>query len=1855
MTSQRFTTKKRKFFNRNFSDVIQFFLPEQYIQADLESSGVVVDPTLDIIKSHVDIANNINSIRPLDPGEDFDSLDTFDGILSFFIKQNNFTQISSEEFDRHILNPLGYSFKDFDGAVEFRSALQNNIIPKIQTNYAQDIFSGASGVDELTYRIGWFYFLAGSSTYSYQPSSIVVDYFVDNLYKGNSLDIADGINALTTFIWHNQSSLSNYIPSNFLSGSDTYTSGTQNLEKLKTYNSIIYSRDYLNLGDTKVKDAFELFDQTQEYYQDTVSNGPFWRLVKAYSYAFADRQNEVNQIETLYDLEQCPDDLLPELAKLIGWELIGYDPKKWRLQLANAVSVYKAAGTKKSITTAVNSVFTPGVVDVSGSIQELWESYIPFLILYSLATESIHFKDYSTWTPDKATQLGLFDYDYTNFENNIRLAVDKILLVLFNEFPNLFRLAGKPFPIDSSSFVFNYRNVDYPIPPFEEIPYYLSCDVSKPFLLRLADLLVCFGVPEEFALKVTNYIDVNTISTVDEAYQDYSENNGWLFFTLTHQQAPNWSSIVIDPRNKRENYLSLWNGKSSHYKLNFEAESFNFSKDTFEVDSRLAILVANRLADIFSPAKAVKDSSVLLRDTDFYNSIDQINPDIYLDKGDELSGDLSAVVLSNSEESAMDILGPLVEFTGGRFTYSSIVNTELSSTATIVSLRNSYRRRGLHNKLNIAGYYDRTGFNQPSFNEMLPERRGGITYKLSSYNYYNNPFLPLNPLKGYAPDDDQYASVKALLPRTVERVYLPMASAYGGGGSTANFDFTEINRLLNEVSGRSCQSILKFYVDHPNYINLETKEVYDEVDAVTRRRRYYGLPAFLENQGIGKQSYLVPLRNGVEYGLSGYETGLPLNSAISGISIDYSNTLFLSACSALIMELGSVYDGDPRIAHIEVGFLGHEGNWSNALAYDHSVDRYTFSRKAPAESINLLVSAFDEAFDITKISGRYLDTLDNELETTNRLLPIRPTALTSVDIDVGLNDTNFTKTTLGRGSGYTQVQQSFYGVADNYLTKMRVAEIDPIETRFWNVFRTRGASLTYQDLGESLLSFRPSIISFDDGYKELDRIRRLPQYSNPILYQRQLESTIAMGYNFHVSLSYLPNVVFEDEQFYVSLTVENNGVAPFYYNWPMILTFTDGSTFLDIQTPWDIRQATPGTKIYFYFVPVNQIKANFSTPSELTVLLSIQKPANFIQPIQFANEEQILGTPYVSLGSFSYQNKLEFETSGLNEFPLGFIPSSLTFAPVEARCDGTRQVVPPVYDRCAIYSSANYYGYDISGTLSPRGYLGLPNSQGDIFLLEAETYVDRGQLDPFMRVLHKIEVGKIYQKYQKIIDDNIYTYASRMKHSNVLDELVNTEINCSGIFLSSLEAYENSQLGKKIHKLFNLYTSAFNRHPTPYNPVRDSGPKIYSHAYGGILENGDFEDRGSIATQYNTYTVKASEPKVLDLYSVYFSGTPGSLAFFDTSIADDPSSIIASSTLTPNTIELVNSSIINGVDIVHTSAVSRYNQFVVYDLQQQENNSYIYNNAFVRLKARDGLPRLRFRVKGSDFSDSYDTFRASNFLCPEHDFRLQIKALAAKEDGTEFTDATLGVWIHTEVENGDDTWHFGVDGNWHLIKTTELPISRILSELTHKATFERIPRNTPGGPALECLDPNNVSPNRRFLSGIGVFSEEDFKTYDFKFNTKNYCNIKTPEEYFKYNHKPHRFDQHYVIEVFMLPEAQNIDRFILLDTVNLRDDTIYDMTKIDVTGTPTGHKKFPLCNIYHVNLDREDIRAILNYYNSVAGKGRFEGKLSRDEVESSGLNLPSGGSRSAYRVNPANSTIARDAQTRNFTLVDFFD
>lgn len=1836
MTSQRFNLQKREFYKRNLSDAVQVLIPSQYLQSDLELSGVEVDPTHTIINSHILLARDFSTILPLSAGVTFSSLNSYEGLAPFFYKQNNYTNITPEDFEREILNPLNASFRSFDSSAKFQSFVISSLIPQIQTNNRTGEFAGALGTDKLASRLGWFYFLAGSSTDNYQPSSTVVDNFTSKLFRGKTLTLADGINALTEYLWKNQESYSQYLPTNFLSGTSVYTSGTQLLEALKTYNSVIYSTDTNDLQDTLVKDSFALFADTSELNLDTVTKGPFFRLLKAFSFAFADQRNEVDEIGILYDLEQCPDHLLEELANLIGWQLVGYDPKRWRLQLANAVPIYKRAGTKQSIITAVNSVFTPGVVDVSGNITELWESYVPFLILYSLATKSIHFADFSTWTPAKAEQMGVSSYDYSNFDNNLRLAVDKILLTLFEEFPDHFILGNRLFPVSSSEFVFNYRGREYPIPPFEEIPYYAGCDLSEQFLFRLADLLVCFGVPQEFAITVKNYIDVNTISTLDEKFLDYTENNTFLFFTLDYQQPPNWDEVVIDPQAKKEQYLPLWNGKSSHYKLVFDAQGFNFSKATYEVDSKEVIYLANRLADMFAPAHAVKQSSVLLKEEDNYTAADSVRPQFWLNKSDEAVGQLSSGTFSNVQLEAIDLLGTLLEFSGvrnSRYTFSSLVTTNLSSVDKITAKRNTYRRRDHHNKLNVAGYYDRTGVNAPLFTEMLvgdPTER----FNFTQYAYKQNAEALYNPVKGFYPNKDVYYLQKDSIPRSTERIWMPFSGLFVDAGESNTYDWTYFDSQLNEVSSANCQAVVRVFIDYP--------QTYD-ANGPTNVIRPFAMPKFLS--GVAREYYETP--------------------TVSGYQPDYTDPVFLSAITDTISALGARYDNDPRVAMFNVGFLGHWGEWNNYQAATFSRYPVTFDR-IPVGSLNEITRAFDAAFDTTPITGRYYDQVRNGRAG----LPQNPTLLTDPEVDVGIHDDSFCLRTIPPRDGidnitiyYTMAQSAFYNATQRYKQIMNAAEISPQLAAnldiFSNVYAGPVTNPVPQKMLDCIRALRPSLISSTRLF--IDNLRLSQEYQNgaqnnyPEKYQNVLNSIYAMGYSFYIDSSLMPNIAYSDKDVTISVNWLNIGAAPFYYNWPVILSFVNGNDVVDIQTDWDLRTLIPGIHALQYTFPVSELKAVFAADTELTVLLSVQKPADFINNLVFMNEEHQALTKYLELGSLTLKDT-EYFSDTYNPsgyIPLGYIPSALSFASVGVNCSGIISAIPDVYERCALYSSANYYGYDVSTTLKSRGYRGFQNNSSDIFFFQADTYIDRDQLDPFMRVVHKVAEQKIYKKYEKHVQDNITDYASDLRWRDVVSELANKEINCSGLFLSSLDAYENFGLGRKVHELFHLYTSAFNRHPTNYLLTREFGSTIYAHAFGSIIENSDFENKGPEARTFNTYTTDIRDVKILNSESPYFSGTENAMSVYGTRPVTSLSEIIASSTVLPTTTELVNSGIIQGADLIYTSGSSPVNHFVVYDLQRQNADSFVYDNSFLRLKAVNGLPRLRFKISGTDLSDAYDTKRASTFLVPEHDLTLRIKALAALESGSKLINAKLGVWIHTDTEGSDLTWHFGKNGRWQLIKTSELTIDKILTDLTHIHEFTTVDRGQGNRPAYQCLDSNELYPLVDFLSGIGTFSPEEFETIEFKFNTRNYCRIRVPEEYYKVKNQVHRLDQTYVVEIFMIPERQNNERFILIDNVNLIDNTIHDLTRIDVTGTPTGHKKYPLCDIYHVDLNREDIRSIFNYYNALAGVSHNVGGMSRDPIESSGINLTSGGSRASDRLNPRNASFSVDSGPNTFSLVSF--
>jgi hypothetical protein len=722
----------KPFNSTNFSDALKYVIPSLYFEEDNAKNEKEVDIFDQIINSQLNILDNVSSVVYVSAisGTLFSSLDTARGIAPFFVKQNELTDLSLDDVEKLILLPLGKSITDFKTSALFSEYVTETLLPGIRTNAPTlDFLNGGSRSANHIYlvnNLSWLYFLNLSTTsLTYNPSSYVHDLLINKSYTGESILINDAMKMLTTYIWKNYESIPVWqqlklLPTDYtpLVEDSQFTSGTQQLDKLLTLIDILYSPLYIDSTNTRVKDAVEDFLQNDITLTKEYNTGPFIKLIKAISFALADYNNQVDMLELLNDINLCPDELLPQLAKLIGWNLFGSNPDRWRLQIVNAVDVYRKVGTKNAVQFAVDSILGQDVFDVSSNISELWESYIPHLVYYALATESTLLKNFSTFTNDIARNFGIKEYSTTSMDENIRLCVDQILYETCLRYRNLFIFNGKPFPINAFNFQFNYRGRVLGIPPFEEIPYYANANISDDMLYFIADRMVCYGVPSNFALQVVDYIRRKTILNSSEA----TVNNGFLFFTSGAEYPPNWDSIISDITNTRSEYLPLWSGKSSHFSLIFEASSFDFNKVSLEADAGEAMKIAARAAREFSPAHSIPEVMAYLRSEDDYNL--SSNPAFNYVKFDKV--DAASLLVSSTAGFAMygasalamssykRGLTPTSVASFSRSDVNSIIDPLLNPTGSVAFLpRRAHRRRNLKNILPKDGFYDRTGFNMP--------------------------------------------------------------------------------------------------------------------------------------------------------------------------------------------------------------------------------------------------------------------------------------------------------------------------------------------------------------------------------------------------------------------------------------------------------------------------------------------------------------------------------------------------------------------------------------------------------------------------------------------------------------------------------------------------------------------------------------------------------------------------------------------------------------------------------------------------------------------------------------------------------------------------------------------------------------------------------------------------------------------------------------------------------------------------------------------------------------------------------------------------------------------------------------
>ena len=469
MTSE-FNKKRRNYTKTNFVEILDLLTPEFYKVEDSSFSGVEVNPFSEIINSTVAIAEEINRVLSISSIANtiLSDINEISGISKYFVKQNKLTYISPNKLEEKLLLPLGTSLNNFNSSSDFYTYVSETLCPLlVPASKSNDtvITSNMSTLSALTANsdassahiyladtLGWYYFLNyNTGAFDPSPSSFVAR-DLTKVYQGETLETVDGIKAVVEHVWNNYSLYTNYdlIPDTFVSGaadaildpSDgivaTYTSGTQKLDNLLTLVDAVYSKLYIDRFDFKVRDAFDDYINSETLLTDEVSKGPLRKFETVMGLAMADYTDAVENLGLIYDVNNVKEEHLQYIADLIGWKLRGNNPDKWRHQIRTAVDLYKKSGTLEAVQAALNNLVTETVLDVSGRAYELWESYIPFLLWYALATESPLFRDLNTWDLNKAKQLGIDSYSFDSLEDNIKLVVDNIILKLWKKYPSNF-------------------------------------------------------------------------------------------------------------------------------------------------------------------------------------------------------------------------------------------------------------------------------------------------------------------------------------------------------------------------------------------------------------------------------------------------------------------------------------------------------------------------------------------------------------------------------------------------------------------------------------------------------------------------------------------------------------------------------------------------------------------------------------------------------------------------------------------------------------------------------------------------------------------------------------------------------------------------------------------------------------------------------------------------------------------------------------------------------------------------------------------------------------------------------------------------------------------------------------------------------------------------------------------------------------------------------------------------------------------------------------------------------------------------------------------------------------------------
>lgn len=324
-----------------------------------------------------------------------------------------------------------------------------------------------------------------------------------------------------------------------------------------------------------------------------------------------------------------------------------------------------------------------------------------------------------------------------------------------------------------------------------------------------------------------------------------------------------------------------------------------------------------------------------------------------------------------------------------------------------------------------------------------------------------------------------------------------------------------------------------------------------------------------------------------------------------GFSPDYANPIFLKYHGLAVKALGDRYGGDGFFAFVEMGSLGHWGEWHE----------YPDLMQLPPENIrNLYVLDYVKAFP-------------------NIYLLMRRPFTIARDLNLGLyNDMtgDFDATTgwinwIDRGGDYLPNES-------NTLVPMpngwKAAPIGGEQAPTVSDEQMYGSDLT-----TTLQLLKQSHTTFIGPGGPYDIIPGGP-------LQGGIDEVLStIGYRLQIDKVELPVVVRYEKSIQIKIGFLNKGIAPFYYNWEVLLYLfdKDGKLRGTYPLPMNIKEVLPGGIYHVSFdLPVRDLD-----DGKYTIGVAIIDPLTGKPGVKLANQSD-RGDLIQEIGSFEVNWLFDF-------------------------------------------------------------------------------------------------------------------------------------------------------------------------------------------------------------------------------------------------------------------------------------------------------------------------------------------------------------------------------------------------------------------------------------------------------------------------------------------------------------------------------------------------------------------------------------------------------------------------------------